>query len=173
VLRNTDIHLFVIFSPTEICHLRLRCVRSDLTFWMRLKLHQLGLHIRRNKINIENNGGFGATCWGSLLKLCVKIKRNRIKNINIKITAFSPLMWHNWELFICYNTRIIQTLSIENGLNYMSRSRHSDSLTLPLHTGGSRGANLGHKIPHLALYLCGFSLLALPDTRVLVDKLHY
>jgi len=52
----------------------------------------------------------------------------------------------------------------------MSRTRRSDSLTFLIHTGGSRGTNLGHKNPHLALYLCGFFLLALLDTRVLVDK---
>ena len=45
-------------------------------------------------------------------------------------------------------------------------------LTFPLRTGGSRGTNLGHKNPHLSLYWCGISLLALTDTGVLVDKLH-
>jgi hypothetical protein len=90
VLRSTDICVVVSFCPSEICYQRLRPTPSVLTFWMRLKLHQLGLHVCRNKINIRNNGWFGAACWGALLKLCVKIKPNLIKNINIKITTFPP-----------------------------------------------------------------------------------
>ena len=62
VLHSIDVHVFVSFCPSKICYLRLRCTRSVLTFWMRLKLHHLGLHICRNKINIGNNGGFEATC---------------------------------------------------------------------------------------------------------------
>ena len=78
MLRSTDVQVFVSFRPSEICYLRFRCTRSVPTFWMRSKLRQLGLHTCRNKSNVRNNGGFGSTCWGSLLKLCVKIKLNRI-----------------------------------------------------------------------------------------------